>query len=234
MNIQFFSKQLLSEETVTFKVTDNDVVALLNNMFYNKMEKSGEEYCLDKDDYDKFLVRAKSTGLNLDAIEEKTDELDEESGSAVVGTGTGSGAAGAYLPALDVPEKKYKGPEYKNESKSKKDITGWDYAPSIKNRPSKGGFIYKDLWESKEESLDENYSRFRKETKTRNEAQQYYEAIKAAHKKLNEANRILEYSKRLKEEMPEYSLQVETKNTKKSIEKLKLKIAEAYKKVKNL
>jgi len=225
MNIQFFSKQLLSEETVTFKVTDNDVVALLNNMFYNKMEKSGEEYCLDKDDYDKFLVRAKSTGLNLDAIKEKTDELDEESAT---------GADGAYPASLHASKEQQQGLEYKNESKGKKDITGWDYAPSIKNRPSKGGFIYKDLWESKEDTLDENYSRFRKETKTRNEAQQYYEAIKAAHKKLDEANRILEYSKRLKEEMPEYSLQIETKNTKKSIERLKLKIAEAYKKVKNL
>jgi hypothetical protein len=225
MNIQFFSKKLLSEETVRFTVKDNDIDALLKNTFYKQMEKSGEVYSLDRDNYNKFLVRAESTGLNLDAIKEKTDELDEESAT---------GADGAYPASLHASKEQQQGLEYKNESKGKKDITGWESAPSIKNRPSKGGFEYKDLWGTKEDTLNENYSRFRKETKTRNEAQQYYEALKAAHKKLDDANKILEYSKRLKEEMPQYSLQIETKNTKKSIERLKLKIAEAYKKVKNL
>lgn len=78
----------------------------------------------------------------------------EEDGSV-----TGSGEA--YLPGLNVPEKKYKGIKEKKDSKDKepklasgkakiyaKDKWGWEEAPSIPNRPSKGGFIYKQLYEA--------------------------------------------------------------------------------------
>jgi hypothetical protein len=91
-------------------------------------------------------------------------------------------------------------------------------------------------WYSNDGYINENYSKFRKETKTRNEAQQYHEAIKLAHKKIDEVNKILEYSKRVREEFPYQNTGMhETKSvTKKAIDKLKLKIAESYKKIKKL
>jgi len=116
-----------------------------------------------------------------------------------------------------------------------KDSWGWKDAPKIPNRPTKGGFIYKDLWETK--SLTESYSTFKKETKIRDGNQQYHEAVKLVRKKLSELNKVLEYSTRLKEEMPYQNTIPEGKSdsrTKKSIEKLKLKVAEAYKKIKKL
>lgn len=141
--------------------------------------------------------------------------------------------------------KKYQGPEYKAEVKDKepklaagkaknyvKDKWGWTDAPSIPNRPSKGGFVYKDLWGE----INENYSKFKKETKLRDESQQYHEAIKLVRKKMEEVNKILEYSARLKEEFPYQNSGIhETKGqTKKAIDKIKIKVAEAYKKIKNL
>jgi len=113
-----------------------------------------------------------------------------------------------------------------------KDKWGWKEAPSIPNRPTKGGFIYKDLWEGK--MINENYSRFKKETRTRDENQQYHEAIKLVRKKLAEANKVLEYSSRLKEEFPNGPYYEAKSHTKKSIDKLKKQVAEAYKKIKNL
>jgi hypothetical protein len=171
------------------------------------------------------------------------DSLEEES---VTGTGGIPGDGNdAYLPGLDNPKKKYAAPyankKVKKEStdkepklaagKSKGYKTGvrdWKDAPKIPNRPTKGGFIYKELFE--------NYNRFKKETKTRDENQQYNEAIKLVRKKLAEVNKVLEYSSRLKEEFPyQNSGMHEVKShTKKSIEKLKTQVAEAYKKIKNL
>jgi len=158
----------------------------------------------------------------------REEELEEDLG------GSTTSASQAYLPGLDVPKKKYAGPYQKKVKKESKDITGWKNAPKIPNRPTKGGFIYKDLW--KEGSLNESYSSFKKQTKTRNESQQFHEAIKLVRKKIDEVNKILEYSKRLKEEFPyQNSGMHEAKShTKKTIEKLKTKIAEAYKQIKKL
>jgi len=91
---------------------------------------------------------------NQFATQKLREENIEEDGSA-----TGSGEA--YLPGLDVPEKKYKGVKEKKDPTDKepklasgkakiyaKDKWGWQEAPSIPNRPSKGGFIYKQLYEA--------------------------------------------------------------------------------------
>jgi len=175
-----------------------------------------------------------------------------------------AGTGEQYAPGLDVPKKKYAGPYTKKTKKESKDYSqryqgtqttvqekktkdpkdvepklvagkaknyvkdkwGWTAAPKIPNRPTKGGFIYKELFE--------NYNRFKKETKTRDENQQYNEAIKLVRKKLDEANKILDYSARLKEEFPNGPYYEAKSHTKKSIEKLKTKVAEAYKKIKSL
>lgn len=155
----------------------------------------------------------------------------------------------------------------------------WTDAPSIPNRPSKGGFIYKQLFESEEkfkkgdrfklgkreyeiekrfdngdyklksteegypgttateetlkraEKLNENYSRFKKETRTRTNEQQLHVAMRLAEKKIHEANRILEYTSKLRTELTETRV---NKNTQKLMERITRGIAEAYGKMKKL
>ena len=160
------------------------------------------------------------------------EDLEEE------GSVTGGGEA--YLPGLDVPEEKYKGkveedPEDVERKlaagKAKnyvKDHWGWKEAPSIPNRPSKGGFIYKQLYEGE---INENYSRFKKETKTRTNEQQLHAAMRLAEKKIYEANRILEYTTQLRTELNETRV---NKNTQRLMEKITKGIAEAYGKMKKL
>jgi leucyl aminopeptidase len=104
---------------------------------------------------------------------------------------------------------------------------GWKEAPSIPNRPSKGGFIYKQLYEE----LNENYSSFKKETKTRTNEQQLHAAMRLAEKKIHEANRILEYTTQLRTELNETRV---NKNTQRLMEKITKGIAEAYGKMKKL
>lgn len=83
--------------------------------------------------------------------------------------------------------------------------------------------------------IQENYNRFKRETKIRPKQDQYHEAIKEVNKKLEEVNRILEFTARLKEELSEGDQMLEVKTrTAKTMDKLKTKIAEAYKKLKNL
>jgi hypothetical protein len=200
---------------------------------------------------------------------------------------------------------------------------GWKEAPSIPNRPSKGGFIYKQLYEGEElkenvnipqnivdfakkkgisseldkianwveeagkrivggtaigknystlildlthqgseiyynmdnesievngqpvetyeeflealtvgdGSLNENYSRFKKETKTRTNEQQLHAAMRLAERKIHEANRVLEYTAQLRGELNETRV---NKNTQHLMEKITKGIAEAYGKIKKL
>jgi len=196
--------------------------------------------------------------------EPKQGKLKEDFGTATSSGPTFTAGTGEqYAPGLDVPKKKYAGPYAKKTKKESKDyaqkyqgtqttvkekkdkdvepkyasgkykgyktgVKDWQDAPKIPNRPTKGGFIYKELFE--------NYNKFKKETRTRDENQQYDEAIKLIRKKLVEINKVLEYSNRLKEEFPYQNAGMhEVKSrTKKSIEKLKKQVAEAYKKIKNL
>ncbi len=84
-------------------------------------------------------------------------------------------------------------------------------------------------------NLQENYNRFKKETKIRPKQDQYHEAIKVVNKKLDEVNRLLEFTSRMREELSEGEETLEVKaRTAKTMDKLKTKIAEAYKKLKHL
>lgn len=83
--------------------------------------------------------------------------------------------------------------------------------------------------------LQENYNRFKRETKMRPKQEQYHEAIKVVNKKLDEVNRILEFTTRMKNELAEGEEILEVKaRTSQAMDKIKTKIAEAYKKLKNL
>lgn len=175
-----------------------------------------------------------------------------------------------------------------------KDKWGWKMAPSIPNRPSKGGFIYKQLFEELSEfvkenesveevfskqdyekaklvlsklkdtnsklynaiialasdvyphdfdkelgadiqaaGLNENYSRFKTETKTRNKPDQFHQAVRAVKKKVQEINRLFEYVSRLKEELSEGQDGLKYKmHTEKALAKIKDMVSELNKNIK--
>ena len=94
---------------------------------------------------------------------------------------------------------------------------------------------FADAIDSLTDSLNENYHRFKRQTKERSKQDQYHEAIKAINKKLDEVNRILEFTSRMKEELSEGDGVLEMKSrTAKTLNKTKTKVAEAYKKLKHL
>jgi ribosomal protein L21E len=81
------------------------------------------------------------------------------------------------------------------------------------------------------ESVNENYSKFKTETKTKTNEQQFHSAVRLAEKKIREANKILEYTAQLKNELNEVKT---SKNTQKLMERMTKGIAEAYGKMKKL
>lgn len=93
----------------------------------------------------------------------------------------------------------------------------------------------KDIGIYEQDGLSENYHRFKRETRERPKQDQYHEAIRTVNKKLDEVNRILEFTTRMKNELAEEGGILEVKSrTAKTMDKMKMKIAEAYKKLKNL
>jgi predicted DNA-binding antitoxin AbrB/MazE fold protein len=286
-NQQFSTLRLREElegqyDKVLFSTNDAQLDNLLNTKFYDQLENEGDYYSLDADTFGKFEDLAFSMGFNMTDIVKK-ENVDEE--------GSVTGAGEAYLPGLDVPEKKYKA-GYTQKVEEEKDVEpklaagntknimkGWEDAPSIPNRPSKGGFIYKQLFEylkeNKEEfktgdivkyngkdwkvikvlrdgdmyklekdgiqtnvSLNVLKSRQKENLKEgikteiakRNKSQQFNEAAKLANKKLKEVNAILEYASKLKLELHETG----NTPTNRLMEKIKLSVVEAYKKIKEL
>ena len=111
---------------------------------------------------------------------------------------------------------------------------GFTKAPTAQEAGKKLKSIdVKELWE--EESLNENYFSFRNETKTRGKSEQFHEAVKIINKKLDEVNRLLEFTGTLKTELSEGEDNFEVKtNTKKAMSKVRGKVVEAYQKLKEL
>ena len=111
---------------------------------------------------------------------------------------------------------------------------GFTKAPSAEEAGKKLKSIdVEELWE--EDPLNENYFRFRNETKTRSKPEQYHQAVKTITKKLDEVNRLLEFTGTLKTELSEGEDTFEVKhNTKKAMDKVRGKVVEAYKKLKQL
>lgn len=111
---------------------------------------------------------------------------------------------------------------------------GFTKAPSAEEAAKTiKGVEVKDLWNKK--ALEENYYSFRNETKTRGKSDQFHEAVKIINKKLDEVNRLLEFTGTLKTELSESEDTFEIKtNTKKSMDKVRGKVIEAYQKLKQL
>ena len=135
------------------------------------------------------------------------------------------------------PKKKVKDKETKLAAgKSNFPLEGWKVVSRKKATKESKGIDYKNLWNEKlEESLNENYSRFKNEVKTRGNSEQYHQAIKSAHKKLDEVNKILEYVSQMKNDLSESETDFKiSKNTKLSEQKAFNKVVEIYKKVKKI
>ena len=93
----------------------------------------------------------------------------------------------------------------------------------------------KDIGIYEQNGINENYHRFKRETRERPKQDQYHEAIRTVNKKLDEVNRILEFTSRMKNELAEEGGILEVKSrTAKTMDKMKMKIAEAYQKLKKL
>jgi hypothetical protein len=60
-----------------------------------------------------------------------------------------------------------------------------------------------DASKAKQKGLNENYARFRNETKTRTKPEQFHNAVKSVKQKVNEINRLFEYMNRLQSELSE-------------------------------
>jgi hypothetical protein len=75
-------------------------------------------------------------------------------------------------------------------------------------------------------AINENYSRFKNETKTRTKPEQFHQAVKSVKRKVEEINKLYEYMERLKLELSENS---DGLKYKKYTENAILKIKEAVK-----
>jgi len=113
------------------------------------------------------------------------------------------------------------------------DKFGFTPAPSIPNRPSKGGFQYKSLWDESDQ-LQESYSRFKKAVKERNNAEQYHTGVGIVRKELGKISRMMEYLTQLKEELNSRSDLKEMTHTRKTMDKITEMIKSIYAKHKKL
>lgn len=81
--------------------------------------------------------------------------------------------------------------------------------------------------------LNENYSKFKTETKTRNKPDQFHQAVRAVKKKVQEINRLFEYVSRLKSELSEGENGLKYKiHTEKALAKIKDMVNELNKNIK--
>ncbi len=83
------------------------------------------------------------------------------------------------------------------------------------------------------EDLNESYSKFKTETKTRGKSDQFHQAIREVRKKVQEINRLFEYVSRLKSELSEGEGGLKYKvHTEKALEKIKEMVAQLNQNVK--
>jgi len=83
------------------------------------------------------------------------------------------------------------------------------------------------------EDLNESYSKFKTETKTRGKSDQFHQAVREVRKKVQEINRLFEYVSRLKSELSEGEGGLKYKvHTEKALEKIKEMVAQLNQNVK--
>lgn len=97
------------------------------------------------------------------------------------------------------------------------------------------GVEVRDLWD--EDPLYESraYTQFKKEAATRSKPDQLHQAAKMVQNKLDEIEKLLEFTSQMRNELSEGEANLEYKhNTKKVFEKIHSKVVEVYTKVKGL
>lgn len=125
------------------------------------------------------------------------------------------------------------GEQYSTKKAFKKIPKDFKSAPSVPNRKSKA-IDYKKMFEVEEEVINENYNRFRNSTKTRPKQDQFHQAVKEVKKKIAEANKLMEYVDRLKNELNEGGDSLKyKKHTTNALSQIKESVVNLYKKVKS-
>jgi hypothetical protein len=88
--------------------------------------------------------------------------------------------------------------------------------------PEANPFMDKGEIERRAAMMNENYSKFKNETKTRGKSDQFHQAVRQVKKKVQEINRLFEYVSRLKMELSEGEDGLKYKmHTEKALEKIK-------------
>lgn len=220
-----FRARLLSEESsdeVTFTITSGPLLNFFDGgglVRYSKYAKptaidNVRYYIMDKERFNEFLKDAKANGYNTDKIVMDTQghAIGEDVNEMSV---SGGGPGGATFQSGT-------GEQYSTKKAFKKE--------SKKERGTGKGFIFKDMWE---QSLNENYSKFRNETKTRGKADQFHQAIRQVRKKVQEIHKVFEYVDRLKNELNEGEDGLKyKKHTEAAIAKIREMVSELNSKVK--
>jgi len=110
----------------------------------------------------------------------------------------------------------------------------FEYLEEMSTSGAAGGYLTKYAFKSK--NLNEaRYSTFKKEVKTRTPQQQLHEGVKAIQRRLDEINRLVEFTTRMKDELKENNEGIiYLERTCKSLNKINEKIQEINTKINNL
>ena len=149
-NLQSDFRRLMSEnetiDEVVFAIIDQKLDDMFFAAFRDKVDYKGQYYVLDREDFEDFQDFVHSNHFEMADDVKIVGEMEEMS---VTGGGE------AYLPGLDVPEKKYKAGYIK---KVKEDVnSGYKKVKGFRpgHTKDKGGFQYKDLWNLNEDQFNE-------------------------------------------------------------------------------
>lgn len=144
--------------------------------------------------------------------------------------------------APSIPNRKSKAIDYKqlfeddDEYETTQDPETKEFTKHVKISDKEKETIKKiqDLITKEKGLTNENYSRFRNETKTRSKSEQYHKAILEVKKRTNELNKLLEYAVRLKEELNQVDEIKSSRHTLSALDKVTETIKEVYIKAKKL
>jgi len=163
-------------------------------------------------------------------------EMSTTGTGASVTPGVGAGVATKYAfgkrdnkgtpkdwkPAPSIPNRKSKAMDYKElwENDEEEIARLQKIADDTSKMPKERDEAREKMYTLKRE-LNENYNKFKNNTKTRTKPEQYHSAVKEVKKKVNEINRLFEYMDRLKSELNEGEEIKYKKYTEKAIQQIK-------------
>jgi hypothetical protein len=170
-------------------------------------------------------------------------EILDEDGSTTAGV-PGFLSAKAFKPKYESTTKAFtRNPARPITAQDKNSPTGFESMPDSAKIYIKGGFRAikpkeridaKDLW--KEENLNEvRYSQFKTQSKTRAPQEQLHMGVKEIYRKLDEINRLVEFTSRMKTELKGDAEEMNfLKRTHNSLFKINEKIQSINEKIKGL